>query len=109
MPEAILGNTTLVVTDWYGATARPVHEGVYERLFPAGPYSCWNGRAWNADAPRPAEAARQTRASDYQDARWRGLVEASAEPCATCRGHTVVDRGVDEDSGEDLIAECVDC
>jgi hypothetical protein len=109
MPQTVLGTTTLVVTDWFGTQTRPTHEGVYERLFPAGPYSCWNGAAWNADAYEPAAAARQDRLSDVQDARWRGLVEASAAPCATCRGHTVVDRGVDDDSGEDLIAECPDC
>lgn len=109
MPEAILGNSTLIVTDWFDAGVRPAHEGVYERLFPAGPYSCWNGAGWNADAPDPGAAAGQAAPSAFQEARWRGLIEASAEPCATCRGHTVVDRGFDEDSGEDLIAECADC
>lgn len=109
MPEAVVGTRSFAVTEWFDARSRPVHEGVYERLFPAGPYSCWNGASWNADASDPTAAARQPRPSAWQDARWRGLLEASAEPCATCRGHTVVDRGFDEDSGEDLIAECVDC
>ena len=35
--------------------------------------------------------------------------QPSPAPCATCRGHTVIDRGVDIESGADLIAECPDC
>jgi hypothetical protein len=29
--------------------------------------------------------------------------------CATCRGHTVLDRGVDGETGADLIEECPEC
>jgi len=32
----------------------------------------------------------------------------SAAPCA-CRGHTVIDRGVDVETGVVLIEECSDC
>lgn len=59
----------------------PAHAGVYARRAPARPYACWDG----------------------------GLARASTLPCATCRGATVVDRGVDAESGTDLIAECPDC
>ena len=109
MPEAIRGTTAIPVTDWLPATARPVREGVYERLFPAGPYSCWNGRAWNVDADQPASAASQDGLSPYQRVGWRGLTTQTGEPCATCRGHTLVDRGFDAESGADLIGECPDC
>ena len=96
-------------TPWFDAAARPAHEGVYERRAPAGPFACWNGRGWNADAATPGQAARQTATSAHRDAAWRGLVEPSDAPCATCRGHTVVDRGFDDERGVDLIAECADC
>jgi hypothetical protein len=109
MPEAQLGTRTLTVTAWFGPPSHPAHEGVYERRAPAGPFACWNGRAWNADARSPAHAAAQRDVSPHQDASWRGLVEPSDVPCATCRGHTVVDRGVDDENGIDLIAECPDC
>jgi hypothetical protein len=97
------------VTAWMPPDARPVREGVYERQDPAGPFSCWSGRAWNADARTPGEAARRTSPSPQQRAPWRGRVEASDAPCATCRGHGVVDRGFDEEHGVDLIDECADC
>ncbi len=109
MPETTIGFETMTVTEWFGPTTPPEREGVYQRLAPAGPFACWNGRRWNADAHAPAEAARQTTPSRYPGAPWRGLVEPTDRPCATCGGHTVVDRGVDADSGTDLIDECPDC
>ena len=96
-------------TAWFDASERPAHAGVYERRAPAGPFSCWDGARWRRDAASAAAAARQQAASAMQRAPWRGLVHASAAPCATCRGHTVLDRGVDVDSGADLIEECPDC
>jgi hypothetical protein len=109
MPQSMLGSTALTVTEWFGASSPPEHEGVYERLFPGGPFSCWNGRAWNKDAHGPADAALQTTLSPHQNVPWRGLLQPSPAPCATCRGHTVVDRGFDQETGADLIAECPDC
>ena len=97
MPEFILHNERLDTTTWFAASSRPTREGVYER------------RAWNADAQSPREAAGQESPSDRQDVSWRGLSSPHDAPCATCRGHTVVDRGVDADSGADDIAECPDC
>ena len=96
-------------TAWFDAATAPPRPGVYERSAPAGPYACWDGTLWRADAGTPAAAASRQRASPTQHTAWRGLASASAAPCATCRGHTVVDRGVDAESGADLIEECPDC
>ena len=96
-------------TAWFDGATAPARPGVYERRAPAGPYACWDGARWRGDAPSALAAAERERPSAIRRAAWRGLVAAAAAPCATCRGHTVVDRGVDEDSGADLIAECPDC
>lgn len=96
-------------TPWLDGGSMPVRAGVYERRPPAGPFACWDGSRWHADASGPAEAARQTRASRFDRAEWRGLAEPSVVPCATCRGHGIIDRGVDVESGADLIDECPDC
>jgi len=97
-------------TAWMSSADRPAHEGVYERAFPGGPFACWNGQTWNADAASIDEAAAATEASRYQRLSWRGLVDPPERPCATCKGHTVVDRGLFEgDEGEDRIVECPDC
>jgi len=104
-----LGRSTFEVSAWLDARVRPTHEGVYQRRIDGTAFSCWNGRLWNAEAATPAAAADRRRPSDRQRAAWRGLTQPSAQPCATCKGHTVVDRGHDEDSGRDLIEECSDC
>lgn len=97
------------VTPWLEGDLKPQREGVYERRSRPGAYSCWNGKSWNEDAPTPFEAALETRLSHYQGTQWRGLAEPSALPCATCKGHTVVDRGFDEETGADRLEECPDC
>ena len=97
------------LTDWLPRDVRPVHPGVYERRVSDGSFSCWNGRQWNGDAPDPAAAAGMSEPSRDQNASWRGLVEKSDLPCATCRGETVVDRGYDDVADRDLITECPDC
>lgn len=107
--QTVVDETTFDVTDWIAGDVKPVHEGVYERRNSDGSFSCWNGQAWNEDAATPAEAAGREAPSRDQNASWRGLVEQSPLPCATCKGHTVVDGGVDAESGADLIAECPDC
>jgi hypothetical protein len=96
-------------TGWFDAAALPARPGVYERRGGARRYACWDGARWRRDAESAAAAARQASASTVQHAPWRGLVEASAQACSTCRGHTVVDRGVDAETGADLIDECPDC
>jgi hypothetical protein len=96
-------------TRWFDGDTAPARPGVYERRAPAGPYACWDGRRWRDDAGSVMAAAARTEASAIQRTPWRGLVDAAGTPCATCRGNTVVDRGVDIDSGADLIAECPDC
>jgi len=96
-------------TAWFAAGTAPARAGVYERRAPAGPYACWDGTRWREDAGSVAAAASRQNASAVQRAAWRGLVEAAPTPCATCRGHTVIDQGVDLESGADLIAECPDC
>ncbi|AKJ29627.1 hypothetical protein AAW51_2936 [Caldimonas brevitalea] len=82
---------------------------MYQRAFPAGPYSCWDGRQWRYDAVSPDMAALQTAPSGVQAARWRGLSEPPPEHCLTCRGHGVVDHGDDDASREPLIDPCPDC
>lgn len=104
-----IGDEDVAVTDWFDGTVEPTREGVYERSYPGGPYSCWNGRAWNDDAPSPSAAATRTGASEHPAASWRGLVQKTGLPCATCRGRTVIDHGVDEDTGLDRIVECPEC
>jgi hypothetical protein len=96
-------------TAWFEADTTPARPGVYERRAPAGPYACWDGKRWHDDAGSVAAAALREGASALQRASWRGLVAESPAPCATCRGNTVLDRGVDIESGADLIAECPDC
>jgi len=96
-------------TAWFDAETAPARPGVYERRAPAGRYACWDGRRWREDAASVAAAASSEDASALQRAAWRGLVDAAPSPCATCRGSTVIDRGIDVESGTDLIAECPDC
>lgn len=96
-------------TAWFDAATVPPRPGVYERRAPAGPYACWDGASWRPAAATPAAAASRQGESAIQRAAWRGLVAAASAPCATCRGQTVIDGGIDIDSGADLIAECPDC
>jgi len=96
------------LTPWLPDTAAPVHPGVYQRNDPAGPYACWDGRRWRADADTPAAALRQMAFSGHLGASWRGLSAPAPQPCETCRGHGVIDRG-DDDSGAALIDPCPDC
>jgi hypothetical protein len=108
--EAILvGRRRYALTGWIAGDALPAREGVYERREPAGPYACWCGGGWRADASSPAEAVVQTAASDFPASPWRGLAEAPDSVCLTCSGHGVLDAGFDAASGRDLIAECPDC
>ncbi len=104
-----VGSMRLDVTDWLPGTVQPMREGVYERRVSDGAYSCWSGNAWNEDADSPAEAAARGAPSRDQHASWRGLVEPSGLPCATCKGHTVVDGGQHPETDEDLLDECPDC
>jgi hypothetical protein len=97
------------LTPWLAGAERPARGGVYRRRFPAGPYTCWDGAHWRVDSATVAAAAAQERSSRWQDAAWRGRVEPAPAPCPTCGGRTVIDRGVDEETGIDLIAECPDC
>jgi hypothetical protein len=97
------------LTPWLDGAATPVRPGVYARRAPAGPFACWDGARWRADAGTPAAAARREGVSRFAAVPWRGLAAPADEPCATCRGHTVLDRGVDVENGADLIEECPDC
>jgi hypothetical protein len=97
------------VTPWLDSVPEPVHEGVYKREYPGGPFSCWAQGCWYGDASSPDDAAAQRQPSRYQRLRWRGLAERTGGPCQLCRGLGVTDRGVDEETGEDLIEPCSDC
>ena len=99
----------LPLTGWLPGSAHPVRGGIYERQSPAGPYACWGGQHWYADAQTPTEASRKHGLSRNQSVPWRGIGEPTSDRCATCRGHGVLDRGFDEDAARDLIEECPDC
>ena len=99
----------LQLTDWMDAGVRPTRGGVYERRSPAGRYACWDGQHWYADAATPVQASRRHGLSSHQAVPWRGVAEPTSARCATCRGHSVLDRGFDEDAARDLIDECPDC
>lgn len=110
MTTVTVGSMRLEVSDWISGSDSPVREGVYERRMSDGPYSCWNGTTWGRDADTPSVATEVSGTpSRDQNASWRGLAEPSAAPCGTCRDHTVVDAGFDEDGGRDLLDECPDC
>jgi hypothetical protein len=101
--------TTMTTTGWFSGSVRPVHEGVYQRRFPAGPYSCWSGQRWFGDAATAAVAATALEASRYPSAEWRGLRTPSSLPCAACRGHGVIDQGEDDPAGWPLLRDCPEC
>ncbi len=62
-------------TSWFDADRHPAHTGVYQRQYPAGPYSFWDGLRWHADALTPDEAASLASFSSCQKALWRGLAQ----------------------------------
>jgi hypothetical protein len=96
-------------TPWFDPDVVPVHPGVYRRRWPAGPYACWDGRAWRADARSPEAAASSASPSASPPSAWQGLASPPEAPCLTCKGHGLVDKGFDEETGTDLIGECPDC
>ena len=97
------------LTPWIDGARLPAREGVYRRRSAQGAYACWDGTAWYLDAPSPHAAAAQLERSALQQAAWRGLSTPPDAPCFACRGHTVIDRGVDAETGHDLIDECPEC
>lgn len=64
------------VTSWVAGVDAPARAGVYQRSFPAGPYSRWDAVQWCEDAAEAAAAADRDKPSAYQKASWRGLVES---------------------------------
>jgi len=64
------------VTPWVAGADKPARAGVYQRSFPAGPYSRWDAVQWRQDEAEVATAASGTKPSAYQAASWRGLVES---------------------------------
>ncbi|MCM5681193.1 hypothetical protein M8A51_16825 [Schlegelella sp. S2-27] len=97
------------LTPWFSGATPPWHEGVYQRRFPGGPYSCWDGRHWRQDAVSPQAAAIETQPSRWQQAAWRGSTEPPPGHCLTCRGAQVLDLGDDAETGQALIDPCPDC
>ncbi|MDB5999323.1 MAG: hypothetical protein JWP52_1022 [Rhizobacter sp.] len=97
------------LTDWLDGQQHPAHEGVYQRDAGDVAFACWDGSRWHADAATAEAAVTRDEISPQQALRWRGLATPSSLPCATCRGHGVLDRGFDEESERDLIDECPDC
>jgi len=96
-------------TGWFTAATEPVREGVYRRQSPAGPFSCWAQGQWYGDAATPETAAKQRSPSKHQAMAWSGLTTPPDTPCLLCRGHGVIDFGIDAESGEDLIDPCPEC
>ena len=97
------------LTRWQAPSERPQEAGVYMREGRAGPYACWDGVRWRAGAESPAAAACEPGSAASTPARWRGLARPSGLSCPTCRGQTVLDHGVDAETGADVIHECPDC
>jgi hypothetical protein len=64
------------LTPWLPGSQKPQRRGVYQRSYPGGTYSCWDGECWCTDAGTPEEAAAlQGQRSAHQEASWRGLSE----------------------------------
>ena len=97
------------LTPWFDSPAVPARPGPYKRRFPAGPFSCWDGRQWLGDCATSALAAQSSALSRYQEANWRGLASPSGEVCATCRGEGVIDEGQAEVDGLAPLRPCPDC
>lgn len=99
----------LALTPWFSGHREPVREGVYRRRSSNAPYACWSGTQWHADADTPQAAAASRQVSARQHVPWRGVATPPPGPCFACRGHTVIDRGWDDEAERDQIEECVDC
>ena len=61
------------VTQWFSGWQLPVHEGIYQRLYPIYrtnviEYCYWDGRCWYADVYPDAKCK-----SLYQSLQWRGV------------------------------------
>src|SRR5438067_2021746 len=109
MPKRPKSAAGLPLTPWMSAFSVPARPGVYLRQSPAGRFACWGGRQWYADADSPAAASSRVGPSRHQTVPWRGVALPTPAPCAVCRGHTVIDRGIDPETGADLIDECPEC
>ena len=107
--RVLLGDTRYRLSAVFDGAVVPAQPGVYLRLAPAGPYSCWDGQAWHRDASSPAEAAAATGPSAVAAAPWQGLADPVDAVCATCGGAGLMDRGTLPETGEDLIEACPDC
>jgi hypothetical protein len=97
------------LSPWFEPGVEPVHEGVYRRQFPGGPYSCWAQGRWYGDAASPDAAAATGKPSRHAKLPWAGLSSPPDAPCFRCRGHGVIDLGVDAESDADLIELCPEC
>ena len=76
-PSTDLVSVTIqeTATRWLDGDSPPAHSGVYQRQYPGGPYSFWDGHVWHADAGTADEAAAMTALSPRQNCLWRGLTE----------------------------------
>jgi hypothetical protein len=73
-PETVSVTIHEQATEWLAGDARPAHIGVYQRQYPAGPYTFWDGQHWRADGASPEEAATMVAPSSRQSCPWRGLM-----------------------------------
>jgi hypothetical protein len=66
----------IAVTQWFGATEKPVRVGVYEisetDVCPAG-YAYWDGHGWGVSMLTPKWAIRERGGLAVQGKVWRGL------------------------------------
>lgn len=67
------------LTDWIDGLLKPVHVGVYQRMYPQTPcglkpmYSYWDGEFWYMNAENVDQARTSPLRSAYTLLDWRGL------------------------------------
>lgn len=68
------------LTPWFPGNVKPVHKGIYLRTNHNGRqfYSKWDCEFWCAYATNFAVAQEFTKASMFQDWKWRGLAQDPA-------------------------------
>lgn len=71
---------SLELTPWMPSSAKPVREGVYQRLLPDGEvvYARWSSLGgWHAFKPATSLAAREDASTNFPGLPWRGMTLVS--------------------------------
>lgn len=68
-------NPNQELTDWFPASVKPVHVGIYPTTMGYGVgYSHWDGSRWGGECMNLTDALIYSRISfGYQGKKWRGL------------------------------------